>query len=204
MAGCVLFPVFGFLYLLTIPVVALSGPMFRIALGALGVLFVVFVYAYRAALAPRPRFGVRAFVLFLVAFALVIVNDQLALVNATKEHIAGLAAEAEERDAQTALEREALRGAAVAADPVRGEEVFKTVCMTCHRMDEKLVGPPLAEVLPKYAGRLDALVAFIQKPSKVNPEYPPMPAPGLPLGDAKSVAAYLLGAAQGEAGAKTE
>jgi cytochrome c len=204
MAGCVLFPGFGFLYLLTVPVVALSGAMFRIALGALGALFIVFVYAYRAALAPKPRFGVRAFVLFLVAFGLVIVNDQLALVNATKEHIAGLAAEAEEREAETALEREALRAASVAADPVRGEEVFKTVCMTCHRMDERLVGPPLATVLPKYAGRMDALVAFVQKPSKVNPDYPPMPAPGLSLGDTKSVAAYLLGRIQGEAGAETQ
>ena len=204
MAGCVLFPVFGFLYLLTVPVVALSGAMFWIALGALAVLFVEFVYAYRAALAPRPRFGVRAFVLFLVVFALVIVNDQLALVNATKEHIAGLVAEAEEREAETTLKRDALRTASIAVDPVRGEEVFKTVCMTCHRMDEKLVGPPLATVLPKYAGRADALAAFIQKPSKVNPDYPPMPAPGLSLGDTKSVAAYLLGQTQSGEGAKTE
>jgi hypothetical protein len=27
----------------------------------------------------------------------------------------------------------------------------------------------------------------------MNPDYPPMPAPGLPLADVKSVAAYLLG-----------
>lgn len=204
MAGCVLFPVFGFLYLLTIPVVALSGTMFWIGLGALAACFIVFVYAYRAALSPKPRFGVRAFVLFLVMFALVIVNDQLALVNATKEHIAGLVSEAEERDAEVALQREALRTASVTADPVRGEEVFKTVCMTCHRMDERLVGPPLGTVLPKYAGKMDDLVAFIQKPSKMNPDYPPMPAPGLSLADTKSVAAYLLGWVQGQEGAQTQ
>jgi cytochrome c len=203
MAGCVLFPVFGFFYLLTIPVVALSGAMFRIALVALVALFIVFVYAYRAALASKPRFGVRAFILFLAVFALVIVNDQLALVNATKEHIAALVAEAEERDAEVALKRETLQAAAITADPVRGEEVFKTVCMTCHRMDERLVGPPLATVLPKYAGKSDELVAFIQKPSKKNPDYPPMPAPGLSLADTKSVAAYLLGRIQDQ-GAKTQ
>jgi cytochrome c551/c552 len=64
--------------------------------------------------------------------------------------------------------------------------------MTCHRLDERLVGPPLRTVLPKYVGKPDVLVAFIRKPSKVNPDYPPMPAPGLSLADAKSVAAYLL------------
>jgi cytochrome c551/c552 len=177
--------------------------MFRIALVALVALFIVFVYAYRAALASKPRFGVRAFILFLAVFALVIVNDQLALVNATKEHIAALVAEAEERDAEVALKRETLQAAAITADPVRGEEVFKTVCMTCHRMDERLVGPPLATVLPKYAGKSDELVAFIQKPSKKNPDYPPMPAPGLSLADTKSVAAYLLGRIQDQ-GAKTQ
>jgi cytochrome c len=203
-AGCILFPGFGFLYLLTLPVVTLSGPMFWIALCALGVLFVVFVYAYRAVLSPIPRFGVRSFLLLLVVFSMVIVIDQLALVNGTKEHIAGLVAEAEEREAETEMKRESLMAAAVVADPVRGEEVFKTVCMTCHRMDERLVGPPLATVLPKYAGKMDDLVAFIGKPSKVNPDYPPMPAPGLSLGDRKSVAAYLLGQIESGAGAKTQ
>ena len=202
MGGTVLFPVFGFFYLLTIPVVALSGAMFSIAVTALAVLFAVFVFAYRAALSPVPRFGVRAFVLFLVVFSFVIVLDQLALVNATKEHITGLVTEAEEREAETALEREALRSASVVADPVRGEEVFKTVCMTCHRMNERLVGPPLQTVLPKYVGKMDDLVGFVQKPSKVNPDYPPMPAPGLPLVDVKSVAAYLLGEIERGEGAK--
>jgi cytochrome c551/c552 len=82
---------------------------------------------------------------------------------------------------------------AIVADPARGEEVFKTVCMTCHRMNERLVGPPLQTVLPKYAGDAERLVSFLQKPSRVNPDYPPMPAPGLSPGDTKSVAAYLLG-----------
>jgi cytochrome c551/c552 len=132
-----------------------------------------------------------------------IVIDQMALVNATKEHIAGFVTEAEEREAETALEREALRSVSFVADPARGEEVFRTVCMTCHRMNERLVGPPLRTVLPKYLGKMDDLVAFVQKPSKVNPDYPPMSVPGLPLGDVKSVAAYLVGEIQRGEDAKT-
>jgi cytochrome c len=193
MAGSILFPPFGFLYILTLPLVALDGDMFWIGTATLGVLFMVFVYAYRAARSPVPRFGARAFLLFLVVFLLMIVNDQRALVNATREHIAKLVTEAEELQSEAEIKQEGKTAAAVVADPVRGEEVFKTVCMTCHRMNERLVGPPLQTVLPKYAGRAEELVAFIRKPTKKNPDYPPMPAPGLSLGDAKSVAAYLLG-----------
>ena len=53
-------------------------------------------------------------------------------------------------------------------------------------------------MLPKYAGDSAKLVAFIKKPDKIDPEYPPMPSPGLPLGDVKSVAAYLLGEEPGD------
>jgi cytochrome c len=192
-AGAALFPVFGFFYLFTLPIVSLSRELYGLGVASLGVLFAASVYAYRAILSPAPRFGARAFALFLVLFSLMIVGDQVSLVNATREHIAGLAAEAEEREAEIALIRETAREKAALVDPVRGGEVYKAVCETCHRMDERLVGPPLGAVLPKYAGRLEDLAAFIQKPSKVDPEYPPMPAPGLPRADVRSVAAYLLG-----------
>ncbi len=191
--GAVLFPIFGFFYLFTLPIAALSGELYWMGAVELGVLFVISAYAYRAVLSPVPRFGARAFVLFLVVFSLMIVADQISLVNATREHIAGLVAEAEKGETEIELAREAAREKSITADPVRGGEVFKTVCTTCHRMDERVVGPPLRTVLPKYVGKTEELVAFIQKPSKVDPDYPPMPAPGLPLADVKSVAAYLLG-----------
>lgn len=193
LAGSVLFPVFGFFYLFTLPIVSLSRGLYGLGVAALVVLCVVSIYAYRAILSPVPRFGVRAFALFLALFALMIAGDQIALVNATREHIAGLVAEAEARETDIKIAREAGMEKAAVADPVRGAEVFKTVCSTCHRFDEKLVGPPLRAVLPKYAGRMEVLVSFIRKPSKADPEYPPMPAPGIPLADVKSVAAYLMG-----------
>ncbi|MEJ2720507.1 MAG: c-type cytochrome [bacterium] len=192
-AGMLLFPVVGFFYLFTLPIVSLSAAVYWLGVAAIAVLFIVFIFVYRVFLSPRPRFGAVPFLLFLAVFLLMIVGDQITLVNATREHTAELVADAEEREAEIDMEREAARAAVVAPDVVRGEEVFKTVCMTCHRMDERLVGPPLGTVLPKYADDMDRLVAFVQKPSKVNPDYPPMPAPGLPLFDVKSVAAYLLG-----------
>jgi cytochrome c len=190
--GILLFPIVGFFYHITLPIAALSASLYGVGIAMLAVMFIVFVYAYRAIIEPKPRFGVRAFILFLVLFSLMIVGDQITLVNATREHIAGLVTEAEEREAEVKLEREAMRSAAFVADPVRGEQVFNEVCSTCHRWEERLVGPPYSEVLPKYVGRESDLVSFIQRPSKVNPDYPPMPAQGIPLGDMKSVAAYLL------------
>ena len=188
-----LIPVMLFFYVVTTPLVAISDTLYGVAVAMVAVLFLVFAFLYGTIIGSKPRFGSVVFILFLVVFTLTGVTDQLTLVNATQEHSAALVAKAEERRAEIELEREAQRESATRVDPVRGQEVFETICMTCHRMDERLVGPPLNDVLPNYAGNMDGLVSFIQSPSKKNPDYPPMPAPGLPLSDVKSVAAYLLG-----------
>lgn len=187
-----LLPVMLFFWVVTTPFVAISGTIFGVAIVIVVVLFVAFMLLYHTITGQRVRHGSLVFILFLMFFLLTGFNDQLTLVNATQEHSAALVAEAEEIKAQEEIEREADRASAIVVDMGRGKEVFETVCMTCHRLDERLVGPPLNTVLPKYHGRYDDLVAFVQKPSKKNPDYPPMPAPGIPLGDIKSVAAYLL------------
>ena len=89
-------------------------------------------------------------------------------------------------------------GDALVVDPAVGERVFNEVCSTCHRMDERLVGPPLATVLQKYPDP-DALVSFLRSPTKVDPAYPPMPVPAISLSEMKSVAAFLLGSGDGGA-----
>lgn len=189
----ILMPVIGFFYLVTTPIVAMSGAVYGLATGTVILMFIIFVYLFRTLLAERSRYGVHAFLLFLGVLLLVGVGDQLNLVNATAEHTAARIVEAEEAAAQIALEREAERAVAAVVDVARGREVFETVCTTCHRMDERLVGPALNTVLPGYEGRIDDLISYLQKPSKKNPDFPPMPAPGLPLSDVKSVASYLLG-----------
>jgi cytochrome c len=186
-------PVIGFFYLVTTPIIAMSGGVYILAASTLAVMFVVFTFLYRAILSRTPRFGGTAFTLFLVVFVIVALGDQLTLVNATREHSAALVTEAEAIEAQIALEREAHMAEAGTVDVAEGEELYNTLCVTCHRMDERLVGPPLNAVLRKYEGNPDGLVEFIQKPKKIDPEYPPMPAPALSLREIRSVAAYLLG-----------
>jgi cytochrome c len=185
-----LIPLMLFFYVVTTPYVALSGAVFGLACLVTVVLFVIFVLLYTNLVGNRVRWGTAPFILFLVVFGLLSFGDQLTLVNATREHTAMLVSEWQEREAQRELEQEATRE--VKVDPARGKEVFETICMTCHRLDSRLVGPPLNTVLPKYK-TVDALVKFVSNPVKVNPDYPPMPNPGLSLSDAKSVATYLLG-----------
>ena len=62
--------------------------------------------------------------------------------------------------------------------------------MQCHRFEEKLVGPPLAQVLPNY--KLETLKAFIADPNKTLAGYPPMPNPGLTQAQIAAVAEYEL------------
>jgi cytochrome c len=75
---------------------------------------------------------------------------------------------------------------------VNAEEIYQVKCASCHKWDQKLVGPPHNEVLPKYVGKEQQLVAFIRNPVKVDPAYPPMPNPGLRPNEAEAVANYLL------------
>ena len=73
-----------------------------------------------------------------------------------------------------------------------GKEIFQVRCASCHKFDGKLVGPPYNEVVPKYFDNEDELIAFIKHPSKIDPNYPPMPKPGLRPNEVKAVAGYVL------------
>ena len=195
-------PVAGLFYMVTTPIIAMSGAVFAIAAVIALLLFVVFVFLYQTILDRTPRFGTPLLFLFVVVFLLMAIGDQFTLVNATQEHTAMLVAKAEAREVQLAMEREAAL-AEQAADPADGKRVFEEVCLTCHRMDEKLVGPPLNEVLPKY-GSVGDLVAYLKAPPKVDPNYPPMPAPPITLTEMKSVATYLLGGGEAESAPQGE
>jgi cytochrome c len=188
----VLVPVFGFFYLLTTPEIAMSGAVFLLGAISIFLLFVAFAHLYQVISSGNTRRATYPLVIFLAVFLMMVFGDQLNLVNATKEHSAKLITEAHEREIEEKMKRQAGRAVVVEVSMERGEEVFKSVCSTCHRFDEKLVGPALVTVLPKYKDRMDELVDYIRKPSKKNPEYPPMPALGLPPGDIRSVAGYVM------------
>ena len=71
-------------------------------------------------------------------------------------------------------------------------ELYNNKCNACHQFDQRIVGPPYIDVLPKYAGDREGLKQFILNPVKVDPDYPAMPNQGLKPHEAESAALYLL------------
>jgi cytochrome c len=57
----------------------------------------------------------------------------------------------------------------------KGKAVFNQYCAACHKVDAKLVGPPVLEMAKIYKGNIADLQQWIKKPGKKRPDYPQMP-----------------------------
>lgn len=57
----------------------------------------------------------------------------------------------------------------------KGHDVFNQYCSSCHKIDEKLVGPPVKEMAQIYKGNGTDLQKWIKNPGKKRPDYPQMP-----------------------------
>jgi cytochrome c len=80
--------------------------------------------------------------------------------------------------------------AEVVASP--GEKTFRSVCMACHALDERRVGPPLTEIVDIYSGNADGLIAWVKAPGRKRPDYPEMPPISMQEGQYRAVADYIL------------
>jgi cytochrome c551/c552 len=169
-----------------LPAASESGVFFAfLGIGVL-LLFVAgtFVYAY----AREDRRAYLSYAAYTLALGtvLLMVNDHVAVGMATREHAVLLAALHE-------VDTEALKTRLGVGKPAAtGEDIYNGRCSACHMFDEKKVGPPYRTVIPKYAGKKDALVAFVLNPRKIDASYPPMPNQGLKPVEADSIASYLL------------
>jgi cytochrome c len=173
--------------LVNLPAIALSGAVLAVSAAALAVAAGLALQLFGVLERPEGRSGRPIIFLFLILFALWLLGDHLARESAlSEESLTGLAAMV-------------VSPIAPAADKVgeketaaEGKAVFERVCATCHRFDEKLVGPPLASVVPKYRGQLEELQEFIRNPVKKDPAYPAMPKLQLSEAEIDAVARYLL------------
>lgn len=190
LAFCMAMPVFYLFYVFTSADVVFDNTVYLLAVAVVLVTMFI-VYTFLGTLRAREvKFVTAPFVLFLIVFVLSGSFDVRAMANANREHatLVELKVESEKAERE-AIVRDKMASAG-GADV--GEQTFKNVCMQCHRMKTKLVGPPLAERLPKYAGHPELLQKFILNPVKVSPDYPPMPNPGLTPAQALAVAKYEL------------
>lgn len=174
-----------------LPSGAASGLMYALAGVSLLFLFAAahFIYAFKRD--GHVSYTAYAFFTLAMALTFMFTKDQVAIGNGTKEHAAQLSL-AYERDVE---ELKAKLGVAIKA--LTGQEIYDAKCSACHMFDQKKVGPPYKETLPKYAGKKVELVAFILNPVKVNPAYPNMPNQGLKPSEADSIATFLMAKALG-------
>ncbi len=185
-------PFFLFWNLITLPSISLSEAVFLLAILVIMVLAWVGLKLWRMVQEKTARRGVSVFVLYLLAFVLMVVTDHFALENAIENHSALLISRAEEVQSRLEAEREARRTSAIKVDLELGKKVYLNQCITCHRFDQQVVGPAYNQVLPKYLDRQEELVDFVRKPRKIDPALPPMPQLGLKESEIRSVVAYLL------------
>jgi len=75
--------------------------------------------------------------------------------------------------------------------------ISKSGCLTCHKVDETLIGPPYRKVAEKYAGMPDTIVAhlagkIITGGKGVWGEVPMTPHPAISQSDAEAMVKYVL------------
>ena len=192
LAGALGLPLLMLWDLYTLPDIALTGRTYVTAFLLLLLLLPLACWGVSMLRHRCHRFATASFVAALLVSGLIIYQHEQFQSAANKETLIVLTQDSQKAMDEWRMRREALYARAAKVDDKLGEKVFNDRCSACHRFDQKLVGPPYYEVLPKYASAPEKLQAFIRNPVKVNPAYPPMPNQGLSEPEVKSVAAYLL------------
>jgi cytochrome c len=179
-------PALVLLNVFTLSIDVLSGTIYLLAGLTLLFLFLSahFLYGYFK-LKDLKAVGYGLF-MFLCAAASLIINDHVMIGNATKEHSAVLALKYDKNTEELKTKL------GIAMVVMTGEDIFNAKCSACHLFDQKKVGPPYNETIPKYNGDKAKIMAFVLNPSKINPAYPPMPNQGLKPAEADSIVSYLL------------
>jgi cytochrome c len=75
---------------------------------------------------------------------------------------------------------------------ITGETVFQEVCMSCHAIDKKVVGPSMQYAIEKYKNNQGGMIDFVKNPTRVNKAYPVMPKPPISEAEVEMVVDYLL------------
>lgn len=177
-------PLFITLSILTISGNNLSGTIFVYSVIAILLIFLAYHQFYMIEIKNEYKFSSLVFFILILASVSMIIKDQKAMSNSTELHSLALSTEYNKILAE-------LKGEGIEA-VINAKELYDVRCASCHKFDQKLVGPAHLDVLPKYVGKEAQLVAFIRNPVKVDPAYPPMPNPGLKPQEAEAVAKYLL------------
>ncbi len=165
---------------------ALSYSVFLIAAILLFVVILISSLYYLMIKNSEVQYSLSILFLMVVLFLSVVGVNVASFDSATKLQFNQLA------EKYNAYKQQVLIESGAAAVTISGEDIYNGRCIACHKFDQKLVGPPYNEVLPKYVDDRAGLIRFILNPVKVNPEYPAMPNQGLKPNEAEVIADYIL------------
>lgn len=179
-------PLFFVLNLIITPKTAINNVMFGMALIGLIMIFVLLHFLYEMLRKNKFIYISAAFYLLVAVIGVSQVKEQMIFKQANAEHTAMLASNYEKYN------EEMLAKAGKSAVEVSGEDIYKGKCVACHAFDRKVVGPAHKDILPKYIDNPEALAKFILNPTKVDPNFPPMPSQGLRPKEAQAVAKYMI------------
>ncbi len=165
---------------------ALSFMVFAYSAAAILLLLLVSSLIYVMIKENHLKFNIPVLFLYLIVFSIIIIKDQYAFDTSTKKQFEVLSANFIEFETNLKAEF------GVGGTTISGLDIYNGRCIACHNFDQKLVGPPYNETLPKYEGKKEELVKYILNPIKVNPAYPAMPNQGLKPKEAEAIADYIL------------
>ncbi len=99
-----------------------------------------------------------------------------ALVKAKTKEFQRLSAEAR---ANPMVVAETIPAESAVEEFAEGAAIFKQNCSACHKQNEKLVGPPMTEMVAIYKDDVPGLKNWIKRPGKKREDAPQMP--GFPM-----------------------
>ncbi|MBI9072841.1 MAG: hypothetical protein JEY94_14665 [Melioribacteraceae bacterium] len=179
-------PILIVLKIMVLPHAALSYHVFLLGVINLSVVFLLVHLVYRMLQDRSLNYSSSLLFVLIFFFTFTVLGDQISFATAAKKQDNVLQKEYEAYAVE--LDKKLGLGEIV----VNGEEVYTRVCSACHQFDKVVVGPAHKDVLPKYEGKMDDLVAYILDPVKVDPKFTVMPKQAINKEEAEAVAAHLM------------
>jgi cytochrome c len=194
---------FGIVVLFTLPSKGISYSVIAVMAGAGLLLAFALWYSYQSLIGEERNidihfkkiaFSVLAFMIFYGG------SRQMYRHNSLEKHQELVAAHTAEfqKLSKVARENPVEESVELEIDPALGElakgtALFNQYCAACHKPNEKLVGPPITEMVSIYANNVEGLKQWIKAPGKKRPDYPQMPGfAQLSDDDLKELSKYIL------------
>lgn len=179
------FPLMILLSYLYLPYSTLSPLLFYYTIAVLTITLVLGSFILSVMKSKNADAATSVFVLIIVLITINIFKDQQAFATAVQPNTVKMTKLAEdiEKESQNKL---------MQTTGIDAESIFTQKCSACHKFDQKLVGPPYDQVVPKYNGDVQKLSDFILNPQKIDPAFPPMPVQGLKKKEATAIAQWLI------------